>query len=59
MPNDDLLEELHRTRAMLLAEAGGTIDGLVAKLKELEAQEQRRIVKLPPKRVEVSQGEVA
>lgn len=40
-----ILDELHATRRKLLAEAGGTLEGLVASLQERQNQSGRRIIK--------------
>jgi hypothetical protein len=40
-----ILDELHATREKLLAEAGGTIEGLVAKLREDQAKSGRAVIK--------------
>ena len=36
MTRNPILDELHKTRERLLAEAGGTLEGLVAKLQREE-----------------------
>ena len=36
MTKNPILDELHKTRERLLAEAGGTLEGLVAKLQQDE-----------------------
>ena len=36
MTNNPILEELHETRERMLAEAGGTMEGLVARLQQDE-----------------------
>ena len=39
-----ILDELHHTREKLLADAGGTMEGLVARLQEEERASDRRFV---------------
>jgi hypothetical protein len=41
MTRNPILDELHRTRERLLAEAGGTLEGLVAKLQREEQSSGR------------------
>ena len=48
-PTDEIVAEVRRNREKLLSDAGGTLEGLYAKLKKLESQESRRVVKLPPR----------
>lgn len=43
--SNPILDELHATREKLLAEAGGTIEGLMAKLREDQAKSGRIIIK--------------
>jgi len=45
MTKNPILDELHATRRKLLAEAGGTLEGLVAGLQERQQQSGRRIIK--------------
>ena len=42
---DPILAELHATREKMLAEAGGTLEGLMAKLREDQAKSGRKIIK--------------
>lgn len=44
MPKNPILDELRETREELLAEAGGTLAGLVAKLQEDERRSGRRVL---------------
>lgn len=46
MSKNPILDELHKTRERLLAEAGGTLEGLVAKLQQDERTSRREIVRL-------------
>ena len=52
MSNNPILDDLHKTRERLLAEAGGTLEGLVAQLQRDEQQSGRQFVrpKTRPKR---------
>ena len=45
MTTNPILDELHATRERLLAEAGGTLDGLVAQLQRDERQSDREFVR--------------
>jgi hypothetical protein len=45
MKTDPILAELHATREKILAEAGGTIEGLMAKLREDQAKSGRTVIK--------------
>ena len=45
MTRNPILDDLHRTRERLLAEAGGTLEGLVAQLQRDERQSGREIVR--------------
>ena len=47
MSKNPILDELHKTRERLLAEAGGTLDGLVAQLQQDERRSDREF--LPPR----------
>lgn len=44
MTKNPILDELRETREQLLAEAGGTLDGLVAQLQRDERQSGRTFV---------------
>ncbi len=44
MTKNPILDELHQTRERLLAEAGGTLDGLVAQLQRDERRSDRDFV---------------
>ncbi len=50
MKVDPILDELRQTREQLLAEAGGTLDALVAKLQRDERSSGRKFIDLkrPP-----------
>lgn len=48
MSKNPILDELRQTRERLLAEAGGTLDGLVAQLQRDERRSDREFVR--PKR---------
>jgi hypothetical protein len=45
MTKNPILEELRGTRERLLAEAGGTLDGLVAQLQRDERRSDREFVR--------------
>lgn len=45
MPRNPILDDLHETRERLLADAGGTLDGLVARLQEEERRSGREFVR--------------
>lgn len=45
MTENPILEDLHKTRERLLAEAGGTLEGLVAQLQRDERQSGREFVR--------------
>ena len=44
MTKDPILDELHETRRRLLAEAGGTLEGLVAGLQKRQRESGRKIL---------------
>ena len=44
MGTDSILDELHATRRKLLAEAGGTLDGLVADLRKRQQESGRKVL---------------
>ena len=45
MSKNPILDELRETRERLLAEAGGTLDGLVAQLQRDESRSDREFVR--------------
>jgi hypothetical protein len=45
MTKNPILDELHKTRERLLAEAGGTLEGLVAQLQRDERESGREFVR--------------
>ncbi len=45
MTPNPLLDELHETRRKQLADAGGTLEGLIAGLRERQRESGRRILK--------------
>jgi len=49
MPEDPIVEELHRIREQMLDEYGG-LEGLVKHLREIQAETPERVVRLEPKR---------
>jgi len=50
MARDEIVEEVRAIRKRLLEEAGGTLEGLVAKIREEEAKRGAQLVSLPPRR---------
>jgi len=50
MHRDEIIDEVRAARAHLLESAGGDLEALFAKLKELEEQENREVVVLPPRK---------
>ncbi len=59
MARDEIVEEVRAIRKRLLEEAGGTLEGLIAKIREEEAKEKSRLVTLPPRRPGEEKGEAA
>jgi hypothetical protein len=49
MANDEILDELHRVREQLVAEAGGDIAGLFRLLRATARAEKQETVSLPAK----------
>ncbi len=49
MPEDPIVEELHRIREQMLEEYGG-LEGLVKYLREIQAETPERVVTLEPRR---------
>ena len=49
MPEDPIVEELHRIREQMLEEYGG-LEGLVKHLREVQAETPERVVTLEPRR---------
>jgi hypothetical protein len=41
---NSILDELHETRRRLLADAGGTLEGLAARLRERQRESGRQIL---------------
>ena len=54
--SDPILDELHATRERLLAEAGGTLAGLVARLQR-EESESGRILWKPRRRMDCTEAD--
>jgi len=46
---DEILEELHRIRAEILKEAGGTVEGLFARVAVAQRRERRALVTRRPR----------
>ena len=55
MTENPILDELRKTRERLLAEAGGTLEGLVAQLQQDERRSDRKFVR-PKTRTSRSAG---
>ena len=47
--DDEIVAEVRRVRAKILQECGGTLEGLYARLKELEKRETREVLSLAPR----------
>jgi hypothetical protein len=48
MVNDPIVEEVHKTRARLLAQYGG-MDGLLQQFRAIEEEMKERLVRLKPR----------
>ncbi len=60
MERDEIVEEVRAIRRRLLEEAGGTLDGLFAMLKEEEGRSKEKVVSLPRRRPQkIDKGEAA
>ncbi len=59
MANDEILDELHRVREQLVAEAGGDIAGLFRLLRDMARATGQETVTLPVKVPEVKSSEAA
>lgn len=49
--HDEIVAEVRRARQAFFKKCGGTLEGLVAKLKELEKAETRPFVSYPPRKL--------
>ena len=47
--DDEIIAEVRRVRAKIFQECGGTLEGLYARLKELEKKETRQMLSLAPR----------
>lgn len=47
--DDEIIAEVRRVRAKIWQECGGTLEGLFARLKELEKTEAREVLSLAPR----------
>ena len=47
--DDEIVAEVRRVRAKIFQECGGTLEGLYARLQELEKKETRQILSLAPR----------
>ena len=57
MPTKDrIVEEVHAAREAIARESGGDIDQIIAAARARQAAENRRVVRLPPKKVPATKG---
>ena len=49
LEDDEIVAEVRRVRSKIFQECGGTMEGLYARLKELEKQETRQVLSLGPR----------
>ena len=47
--DDEIVAEVRRVRAKIFQECGGTLEGLYARLQELEKKETREVLTLAPR----------
>ena len=47
--DDEIIAEVRRVRSKIFHESGGTLEGLYARLKELEREETRQVLSLAPR----------
>ena len=62
MPDDPIVEEIHRIREQMLAEAGGTLEGLLQSMRERHARGEfadREFIRLPPKAPQIHRKRAA
>ena len=52
--DDEVIKEVRRARQQMLAESGGTLEGLFKLLKELETKETLPVVNRPPRKLSAS-----
>lgn len=57
--NDPILDELHAVREQMLADAGGTLTGLVAKLQADQAKSGRVVLKTADNKTLQRSGEAS
>ncbi len=53
--DDEIVAEVRRARERFFKDSGGTLDGLYARLKDLEKKEARQMVSPGPRRTAVPQ----
>ena len=49
LEDDEIVAEVRRVRSKIFQECGGTMEGLYARLKELEKEETRQVLSLTPR----------
>ena len=49
LEDDEIVAEVRRVRSKIFQECGGTMEGLYARLKELEKKETRQVLSLAPR----------
>ncbi len=59
MWKDEIVEEVRRVRDEYAAKFNYDLDAIYKDIKKQEKQSQRRVVSLPPKKVELSEVEKA
>lgn len=56
MAGDEIVEEVRAVRQQIFQQAGGTLEGLFAMLKELESKEHGKLVSYPPRKPDPDRG---
>lgn len=59
MWKDEIVEEVRRVRGEYAAKFNHDLDAIYEDIKKQEKQSQRKVVSLPPKKVELSEVEKA
>lgn len=52
--DDEIIAEVRRARAQILKECGGTLEGVFARMIELQKKHADRLVSFPPRRLRPS-----